>query len=730
VKLRPYQQRSETKVFGAWDAGLQRIAISIATGGGKTPTLVSIARRHIRNSSGPVVLLAHRRELIKQAAKHFRNAGPDLNVEVVLGNPGPRNSKKRAVNLHNWRNADVLVTTVQTLGSADTLREFPNPTLIIVDEAHRSMAAQYTKVLTALGAFSGTRLLGVTATPFREDHREFSDTYQAIVDSVDIGWLITHKLSADGTEDIECAPGEGYLIPPDLQHLLIDGLDLSQVPMSRMNGTLDFKDSALADELMNSGAFDKVVEVITNKYAHRKGGIFAPTIESSKYLAELMTAAGLPCIHVDGTMKTAERDKLLKDYATNKVRWMSNVNIITEGFDVPDMDMVVLARPTQSRIFFRQSIGRCLRPSDGKIDAIVLDMAGASDGMSLAGVEALTDADVLTAEGSESLSDLLSRSDRERRGRYDRIRSHASRAMELQNRAERNLEQIRLTGETFLEKLPGLAEFVTQATPRHHVVLDHTTAAVDRFEATSPDMTLSELEDAESFVASRAAAASKALAGVDEVKAAMRSALATLKEDPTSAVAQALITGELRTVRGNLFGEEAERYKPGTPGDVGELKTRNGKVEKVRSYARYGWAQETPKGNLYVPIHDGDRDPSAFAVAVRIGDDYQPVLWDSLSGSADDFACLMSLDDAYVAIVEKAAETTTAPNLINPNAAWRAKQATDKARAYARRVNPQVEQPDTATAGCIADIISDGKYGSRVDKLAAWVDKQLAAVTS
>jgi superfamily II DNA or RNA helicase len=729
--LRPYQSEAVENAFKAWDSGLDRIAIAAATGAGKSVILAAIAREFIAQHGGPVVLLAHRRELILQAARHFKKAGPDLNVQTVIGSPGKAGTTTRATKIHQWNKADILVTSPQTLGSATTIRAFPDPRAIIVDESHRAMANQYTKVLTALGAFSGTKTLGVTATPFREDYREYSDVFQAIVASIDIEWLITH--CDDGNGGVrECDPGEGYLIPPTLRHLLVDGLDLSVVPTSFKNGTADFREAELAAAMESSGAFDMVIDTIEREFSTRKGAIFAPTVESSRYLAQRMTERGMPCHHVDGETATGLRESAVQDLADNKVRWMSNVNIFTEGFDMPDIDMVVLASPTRSRIKFRQAVGRALRPSPGKRDAIVLDVAGASDGMSLAGLEALTDTETLSATDGETLSQLLARTDRERRGRYNRVQSHASRAMDIQARAERALEQVRLTTEEHRDKIPGLDAFPETMKPKHHRVLDHTTAAIDRFHATEPSMTMKQLSEAEEFIAQKAGDAGKALSEVDNVKTVMRHALAALKEAPESEVSQALITGEVRTIRGELFGEEAEFYKPGEPGDVGSMKARNGKEAKVTSYARYGWAYQSPSGHLYVPVHGIDqetgrdeRDPVALVLAVRKGEDYIPIMWNQKSGEADDYATNMSADDAYQSIVERAMDESTAPNLINPTAAWRRKPPSDKVKAFASKVAPLVDIPDNATAGFVADVINDAKFGKAVDKFATWALEQL-----
>jgi superfamily II DNA or RNA helicase len=665
--------------------------------------------------------------LIKQAAKHFKKAGPDLKVETVLGNPGPRNSTKRAITVHNWKRADVLVSTVQTLASASTMGVFPDPDVVIVDEAHRSMAPQYKKVLNALGLWSGTKGLGVTATPFREDHRQFEDVWQAVVANIDIAWLMSH--CDDGNGGVrECDPGEGYLMVPTLQHLTVDGLDLSQVPTSRLNGSVDFRDKELAEVLEESGAFDMITQVIATELGNRKGVIFAPTVESSKFLADTLTRAGIGCHHIDGTMNSKTRDGLLADFGSGKVRWISNVNIVTEGFDVPDIDAVVLARPTQSRIFFRQAVGRALRPSPGKTDALILDIAGASDGMSLAGVESLTDVDTAIANAGESILELVKRSDRERQGRYDRVKSLATRAQEIQNRSERATEQMKLTAEGLADKLPGLTSFVERVPERHDKVLDFCTAAIDKFLAVSPESTLKDLSEAEEFCAEKARFAQDALGEVEDIRTGMRIALQALKDAPSGDVARAMATGHIGLVRGNLFGEEADRYLPPAPGDVQKLKTRSGKQPKTLSYMRQGWAQATFEGHLFCPLHEEAKDPSALIVAVRLGvDKFIPVKWHTVTQETEVLGNQMGEGDAYEAIVEYAADNTMAPTLLNPNSQWRRKPPSDGLGRYASSILQRKgeEVPDNATAGFCADVVNHNKYFRTVDALGKWVRENI-----
>lgn len=746
--LRPYQLRTVDAIFDAWDGGMVRPAISAATGAGKSVIFGDVARRHLAHhrDAGPVVLLAHRRELIVQAAGHFSRANPDLRVATVIGSPGPERSTRRAKALSTWRRADVLVSTVQTLASRSTMAAFPDPSLIICDEAHHFAAAMFKRVLTALGAFSGIRTLGVTATPFREDHRDFSDIFEAIVSSIDISWLITHADDGAGGEK-ECAPGAGYLVPPELRHLIVDGLDLSEVPTSMRSGAVDFREAELAQEMMDSGAFDIVAEAIATELKGHKGAIFAPTVASSRYLAERVTAMGERCGHVDGMMSTTERDRVIGDFRKDRIRWLSNVGIIGEGFDIPEIDAVVLARPTKSRIFFRQAIGRALRPAPGKDRAIVLDVAGASDGHTLVGIEALTDHEVLAAGRDENLVALLDRTARARQGRLDRIIAHIDHARQTQDRAERAVEQMRLTAEGLARKLPGLTEFVQRAEPLLPQVLDHTTAAVDMGLKAAPGDTLDELSSTESYLAEDVAAARQVLGRLETLKDGMREALAALREEPEGEVARAMVTGYVGTVRGELFGEEGEHYTPPAPGEVQGLKLRGGPRGKRPSHpARYGWAFRTGAGHLWLPVHSGANsgngeslfratkaDVAAIVAAVAVPGGWLPVIQAAKTGQVDELSgTLRSEDDAYRLIVQHAANASGAVNLIDPNASWRRKESAPgaPARAVARRIAPSFEIPDDATAGFVGDVITVGQFQSNVNGLGAWVVQQVAATTS
>lgn len=753
--LRPYQVRAEDDIFSMWDAGLWRVAISAATGAGKSVIFGSVCRRHLarHGNAEPVILLAHRRELVEQAAGHFRRANPDLRVEVVIGaaSIGAVGSARRLKTQYRWRSPqtrpDVIVTTPQTLKSAATMRDLPNPSLVIADEMHHYASVSFKQVMIALGCFPhpithaapNTRLLGVTATPFREDYRKLfgeDGIFEVLAHSIDISWLISHRTDPETGEEVECRPGEGYLVPPRLRHLTIDGLDLSQVPVSRMSGALDFNEKALAEEMERVGAFETVAKAVISELPDGKGVIFAPTVKSSEHLAQIMTDLGVTCGHIDGTMKTPDRDKVINAFRGGELQWLSNVGIVSEGFDLPEIDTVVLARPTRSRIFFRQAVGRALRPAPGKDHAVVFDVAGASDGHSLAGVEALSDTEMLTAHDGEQLTELLERTDRARAGWLDRITAHSDALRERQEAGERSADQIRITAENYGSKLRGLLEFANRVSEPLDVLMDVTTEGIDLSSSASlpPAKTIDDLTAIEKRVADMVAVAARKGSILEQLKTGMRGALEALKEDETGDVAQAMITGYVGSVRGDLFGEEEERPEAKRPGTVQGLKIRKGAKEAKPVFeSRAGWMLRSSQGHLWAPIHLGREVRGiAIAVLVRVIDDepqYVPISWFEKGNQVDYIAGNTSYpgQDGYQRTIDFAANETSAPNFLSPMAAWRKRPGSDNARSVARRIHPTHPQPDNADAGYIADVIEYGQRNHVVNSIAQYVASQVAS---
>jgi superfamily II DNA or RNA helicase len=744
---RPYQRRAIDAVFAVWDGGQDRVLLSAATGAGKSVMFGAIAREHAAHHAkdGPIVLLAHRWELVEQAAQHFTRANPDFRVETVIGAKtiGRVGSTLRRKTVFRWRHPatrpDVIVTTPQTLASKTTMADFPNPSLVIADECHHYASVSFRNVMTALGCFTGTRSLGVTATPFREDHRKLTEIFPITAASIDISWLINHRTDEDGNE-VECESGQGYLVAPRLQHLTIDGLDLSEVPTSMISGAVDYREKELAEAMEAAGAFDLVAKAVIENLSGRKGVLFAPTVRSSKHLAQVITDLGEPCGHVDGMMSKPDRDKVINDFRNGAIRWLSNVGIVSEGFDLPEIDTVVLARPTRSRIFFRQAVGRALRPAPGKDHAIILDVAGASDGHSLAGLNALTDADVLDAKPNEQLIDLLARSDRARRGILDRITAARDELRGRQNTGENGAEQIRLTAEGIGDMVPGVEAFIGRMRPLLDSLLAITTEGIDLAASSvlPPTKTMDDLHAIQTRVADMVAPAARKVAEIELLKSALREALMALQEEPESPVGRAMVTGYVATVAGDLFGEEEERSTPRKPAEVGALKLKRGpKIVKPQFTARVGWTLRSSQGHLYVPVHKG-KEVTQLAISVKLPDgDYWPVTWTrgesvTMSAKLDNLseAPLPTEEEAYRLILNYASTRSTGAHLLNPKAKWRAGAPAGQSLNAARRSNPGFLIPEEADAGYVADVVTSGQYERTVDSVGAHITRMVAEKVS
>lgn len=740
MKARQYQEQLIDRTFQAWEGGALRLMISMATGGGKTFCFSEIIKRHLVNNEGPVVVLAHRWELVDQAAQHLRRVAPQLRIETVIGatSIGRAGSTKRRQTVFRWRHPatrpHVIVTTPQTLSSKSTMADFPPPSLVIADECHHYASESFRNVMTALGCFTGTRALGVTATPFREDHRKLTEIFPVTAASIDITWLINHRTDDDGNE-VECEPGDGYLVPPRLRHLTIDGLDLSEVPTSRISGAVDFREKELAEAMEAAGAFDLVAKAVIEQLDGRRGVLFAPTVKSSQHLSQVINDLGGRCGHVDGTMGKEARKKVIDAFRDGDIDWLSNVNIVSEGFDLPEIDTVVLARPTRSRIFFRQAVGRALRTAPGKDHAIILDVAGASDGHSLAGLNALTDADVLDAKAGEQLTDLLSRSDRARRGILDRITAARDELRQRQNVGENGAEQIRMTAEGIGDMVPGVGAFVSRVAVLLDALLGITTEGID-LAATSvlpPTKTMDDLFAIETVVGEMVRPAGGKVAEIERLKTALRDALMTLQDEPESPVGRAMVTGYVAMVGGDLFGEEEERAEKKKPAEVGALKLkRQPKIVRPQYLPRVGWALRSPGGHLFVPVHKG-KVVEQLAIAVVLADGgYWPVTWTraaDLTGKAKldkiTDTPLGSEEDAYRLIMNYATTRSSSAALLNPKAKWRALPPAGHSLAAARRANPGFLLPDEADAGYVADVVTSGQNDATVDKVAAHITQMV-----
>ena len=397
MSLRPYQRDALASTMARFDSGQQRVAGVAATGAGKTVIFSAVIQEWKRRNPGaPVMVLAHRSELLSQAAEKVRLWAPGLRVGLV----------QAGVN-QVW--ADVIVASQQTLQRQSRLERLPGfdrRSLIVVDECHRSMSDSYQKVLAGLGALDpdGPRILGVTATFTREDSRRLTDFYQSVAFNVDILDLIEM----------------GYLVPPKFRRVLVEGLDLTAVRSARMAGGKDLAAGDLDAAMERAGAAGVVAAAYRLHAPRDQGMVFTPTVHSAEQVRDALRAEGITSEVLSGATPSGERARVMREYNAGRLQTITNCALLTEGVDAPRTRVILMARPTLSKILFRQIVGRGLRlfcpanPRDHercpecKTDCLVLDMVGATGRNDLRTLNDIADRPLDVREG-ELVTDAVKR---------------------------------------------------------------------------------------------------------------------------------------------------------------------------------------------------------------------------------------------------------------------------------------------------------------------------------
>jgi superfamily II DNA or RNA helicase len=353
LALRPYQQECIEAVDEDWKTH-QRVAAVLAPGAGKT-VIASHVIANAHAEGGRAVFVVHRDELVRQSVHKLSQVAPELSVGVVK-------AERHEID------GDVVVASVQTLSRANRSR-IENVRLVIVDEVHHAAAESWVGALKRLGCFdpdSGVKMLGITATLERSDNKAMSDIIEKVSYSRDVIELIR----------------DGHLVPVRGRRVRVEDLDLSDV---RITGG-DLSAEELEIHLHDAGAAKIAARAYLDHAAGRQGILFAPTVASAHIFARQFTRAGIPAEPAWGIMPLADRHDLLERFAAGKIQVVCNAQIFTEGTDLPFVSCVVIARPTRSSTLFVQMAGRALRPHPGKVDALVLDIVGASEDHRLANI--------------------------------------------------------------------------------------------------------------------------------------------------------------------------------------------------------------------------------------------------------------------------------------------------------------------------------------------------------
>jgi superfamily II DNA or RNA helicase len=384
IALREYQREAIDAVQAAWAEGMQRPAVVLPTGAGKTVVFSRMASEHIAAEGTRVVILVHRDELADQTLDKLKQTEPSLFVGKV---------KASADNIA----ADVMVCSVQTLARerrfnrlVDSQKTCGKVGLVIVDECHHASAKSYVNILAGLGCYSGmpdgTRAVGFTATLARGDGQGLGDVWEDAVYTRSPLWMMSR----------------GHLV--DVKSRLIDVDTLHLGDVKRSSGDYQAKD--LGDALMEAGGPQIISKVLQEHAADRRSPIvFTPTVEVARATAEALPDAA----YVHGGTPREERLDIYRRFRTGEVRTLINCMVLTEGADFPFADCAVIARPTRSQPLFIQMVGRVLRPSPatGKDDALVLILAG--EGGSLCTLVDLEPGFEGQAEDGETLAEAYER---------------------------------------------------------------------------------------------------------------------------------------------------------------------------------------------------------------------------------------------------------------------------------------------------------------------------------
>lgn len=334
MELRPYQKEAKAAIQEQWVSGVKRTLLVLPTGTGKTIVFSKLIEDQVRQGDRCLVL-AHRGELLDQAADKLAKAT----------GLGCATEKAESTCLGSWFR--VAVGSVQSLMREKRLNQFNKDyfNTIIVDEAHHCISDSYQRVLHH---FDDARVLGVTATPDRGDMRNLGSYFESLAYEYTLPRAIK----------------DGYLAPIKAQTIPLK-LDLTGV------GTQagDFKSSDLGSAL--DPYLHQIAAEMAKLCKDRKTVVFLPLIKTSQKFCAILSDMGFRAAEVNGDSR--DRAEILADFEAGKYNVLCNSMLLTEGWDCPAVDCIVVLRPTKIRSLYAQMVGRGTRPADDKDYLLLLD---------------------------------------------------------------------------------------------------------------------------------------------------------------------------------------------------------------------------------------------------------------------------------------------------------------------------------------------------------------------
>lgn len=320
ISLRDYQLRGIRMLNESIKAGHRKICWVFPTGAGKSTVTSAYVLKCVEHQKR-VLFFVHSKELVQQFAERLYKQFGILSG-VIMAGVQPR------------RHLPVQVASVQTL----VRRELPEADIIFIDETHRAKASSYRKILEN---YPNAIVVGLTATPFRGDGKGLSDIFETIVHPIKIRELIERK----------------FLVSTEV-YVSKEAPDLTGVKTVRG----DFDQAQLMERFSDTSVAKGVLDNYQKHAAGKKAIVFNLNVEHSKEMNSLFNEAGISSAHLDGTTPKAERERIVQDFAKGKYMVLHNIGVFTEGFDIPDTEVVILNRATQSKGLYVQMVGRGLRP--------------------------------------------------------------------------------------------------------------------------------------------------------------------------------------------------------------------------------------------------------------------------------------------------------------------------------------------------------------------------------